>query len=240
MAVPHRATRSARGLRRYPRIAELEIRIFGLLAWIVLRLLRLTVRVERRGLAELEHRWADRQPVVFAFWHGRAIMMPFFYQGPGAAIMNSTHRDGRIITRALERFGFEATGGSSSRGAVAGTLGLFRAFRRGLDVALVADGPRGPAGVAKPGAAELAVRLRAPLFPVGASASKAVRLRGWDKMMIPLPGAHVAFVVGAPLWPDPHGDARAQREALRAELERRLRGACREADALVGQEPQDT
>ena len=35
--------------------------------------------------------------------------------------------------------------------------------------------------------------------PVGAATRRAVRLPRWDGLLIPLPGAHVAFVLGQPI-----------------------------------------
>lgn len=227
-------------LRRNRAFAEAEIAVLAWLAWATLRVIRFTVRFETVGAEALERNWREGRPMVFAFWHGRSIMLPFLVQGrPDAYIMNSTHRDGEIITRALERFGIHSTRGSSSRGAVGGTLALLRALRRGNSIALIPDGPRGPAGVAKAGAVELASTGAAPLYPLAFSASRAVRLRGWDRMMLPLPGARVVCVVGTPIVPEQRPQGRNEREAMRAELERRLGKLSRQADRLAGR-PEDS
>ncbi len=201
-----------------------------MLLWV----LRATTRFEVHGFEAVERCREEGRPVVLAFWHGRSIMLPFVFRGRRATIMNSTHRDGELITRALERFGFAATRGSTRRGAIAGTLGLLRVLREGGDVALIPDGPRGPAGVARAGAVELAAAAGAPLFPLAFSASRCLRLPSWDRMMIPIPGARVACVVGDPMEPDPRTHGREQRERVRAELERRLCEVTRSADRLVG------
>src|SRR5512139_4284275 len=91
-------------LRRNRRFAEAEVAVLAWLAWATLRLIRLTVRFETVGADALEANWREGRPMVFAFWHGRSIMLPFLVRGrPDAYIMNSTHRDVEIITRALER-----------------------------------------------------------------------------------------------------------------------------------------
>lgn len=173
--------------------------------------------------------------------------------------MNSRHRDGEIVSRVLAGFGIESTRGSSTRGAVPGFLNLVRASRRGMDIALIPDGPRGPAGVAKGGAAELAVATGAPLFPMAVSCSNAWRLGTWDRLLLPRPFSRMVLVVGEPIFAASATSARAnesggapnaeatagtprptralEREALRAELERRLRLATAEADRLAGREP---
>ena len=165
-------------------------------------------------------------------------MLPFLFRGRLARgeniwIMNSSHRDGEIITRALGRFGVRSTRGSSSRGAIGGTLGLARKLRDGKDVALIPDGPRGPALQAKAGAVELAATGGAPICPLAFSASRFVRLGGWDRMMLPLPGARVVCVVGEPIEVPRGRLGRDQRETLRAELQQRLATAADAADSEV-------
>lgn len=235
---PARPAVPTRGLRRVPMVARLELAVASFSAWAILRLLGATVRWSRHGCSDLEDAWREGRPVLMAFWHGRSIMLPFAYRGRGACILNSNHRDGEIVTRILARFGIHSTRGSSTRGGVAGFLGLVRAHRRGLDLALIPDGPKGPAGVAKGGAAELALLTGAPLFPLGVSCSRGWRLPTWDRLLLPRPFARMVLVVGEPLLA-PTGDvARAEsRENLRAELEKRLRLVTAEADRLAGRDP---
>jgi hypothetical protein len=235
----NRPRRGLRALRRRPGYAAVEAPLLGFAIWCVLRFLRAVTRLEIVDAEPLAERWRTRSPVVLAFWHGRSIMLPFLYRGPGVRIMNSTHRDGEIITRALERFGIRSTRGSSSRTAVAGTLGLARALRAGSDVALIPDGPRGPAGVAKPGAVALAAAGNTQLFPLAFSASRAVRMKGWDRMMLPLPGARVVCVIGSPIDPPKGACTREERERLRALLEQRLHDTTRRADRLAGRYEED-
>jgi lysophospholipid acyltransferase (LPLAT)-like uncharacterized protein len=189
----------ARGLRRFEPIARLEVAAAAFAIRTVLRLLGSTVTWTREGTAELERAWASGRPVLMAFWHGRSIMLPFVYRGRGACIMNSQHRDGEIVSRVLAGFGIQATRGSQARGAVPGFLNLVRASRRGLDIALIPDGSRGPAGIAKGGAAELAIATGAPLFPMAVSCTRAWRLGTWDRLLLPKPFSRMVFVVGEPL-----------------------------------------
>jgi lysophospholipid acyltransferase (LPLAT)-like uncharacterized protein len=237
MTQSRKAKRVFREFRRRPWYAWGEVRVLGVAIWLILWILRLTTRLEKVGVEPLQACWQRGEPVVFAFWHGRSIMLPFLVRGRSDVyIMNSKHRDGEIITRALGHFGIRSTRGSSSRSAVAGTLALWRALRDGNSVALIPDGPRGPAAVAKAGAVELAARAGVPLFPLAFSASKAIRLGGWDRMMLPVPGAKVVCVVGEPLVADTQRLGKEERERTRVVLEERLKGLCAEADRLAGRE----
>ena len=229
-----------RDVRRRPGYARFEAALFGWLIWAALRSLRWLTRFEMRGFERVEENWRDGRPMVFAFWHGRAIMLPFLYRGRSVYIMNSLHRDGEMITRALARLGIGVTRGSSTRGAIGGMRGLLRALRDGSDVALIPDGPKGPAGEAKSGAVELAAVGRAPLFPVAFSASRSVRMKGWDRMMFPLPGARVICLAGEPLEAASGRQSREQREQMRCELEARLCEVTRAADRMVGRSEENT
>jgi lysophospholipid acyltransferase (LPLAT)-like uncharacterized protein len=238
MTARPKSPRFARTLRRSQWYRQAEIAAAGFVLWVALWLLRWVVRLQVLGVEGIVDRWRQGLPMVLVFWHGRSVMLPFLQRYAAACsaevwIMNSPHRDGQIVSRALERFGIRCTEGSSSRGAVAGTLHLARALRRGVSIALAADGPRGPAGVAKPGAMELALISGAPVYPLAFSASRSVRLSSWDRLMVPLPGSRVVCVVGEPLLPTAT-NGRLDRAALTGELERRLRAICSRADVAVG------
>ena len=113
-----------RRLRRSARCARAEVALLGTLALMLLRFLRLTTRMSFHGMDVLEENWRRGRPMVLVAWHGRITMLPFLYRGPGIYILNSTHRDGEIITRAVSRLGINTTRGSSTRRAVAGALGV--------------------------------------------------------------------------------------------------------------------
>jgi lysophospholipid acyltransferase (LPLAT)-like uncharacterized protein len=236
-----------RAVRRRPGYARVEAALLGPLIWCLLWFLRLTSRFQLDGAERLLADWSNNTPVVLAFWHGRSIMLPFVLppstnaraSGHDTYIMNSTHRDGEIITRALVRFGIRTTRGSTSRGAVAGTLGLMRALRGGATVALIPDGPRGPAGRAQAGAVELAATAGVSLYPVAFSATRHIRLTGWDRMMVPLPGARIVCTIGEPMRRDAGRLDKGTREQLRARLETQLIAVTRKADRLCGRPEED-
>jgi len=75
---------------------------------------------------------------------------------------------------------------------------MARALRAGQDVFVAVDGPHGPARVVRPGAVWLARLSDRPIVPVGFAAWPAIRWPKWDRHVLPLPGARVAAVYGAP------------------------------------------
>lgn len=216
--------------------------VAGTLLFVVLRILGWTTRKRFTGPGadELFARFASADQSILAFWHGRMVMMPFAYRGPGACIMNSRHRDGRLISHAIHLLGIEVVRGSSTRGWVGGMKGLLAAHARGRDLVIVPDGPRGPRCRAKSGAVQLARATGAPIFPVAYGASRSRTLsRSWDWLCIPFPGARVTYVVERAIRV-PRDASAADVEGARQALEDRLNAAVRVADAEAGVAPERT
>ena len=95
-------------------------------------------------------------PVVFAFWHCSMLTCAHRFRNLGIAILISRSFDGELIARTVERLGFLAVRGSSSRGGASGLKGMADAYAAGHRCAFTADGPRGPARVSKAGPVQLA------------------------------------------------------------------------------------
>jgi lysophospholipid acyltransferase (LPLAT)-like uncharacterized protein len=141
---------------------------------------------------------ARQQPFIFAFWHAQMLPLLWAHRGEGVAILISSHRDGEIIARIAERLGYRTIRGSSSRGAARALLGLVRELESGVEVAVTPDGPRGPAQKFASGTLVAAQRVGVPIVGIGVSASRAWRLKSWDRFMIPKPFCRVNVVYTAP------------------------------------------
>jgi len=129
--------------------------------------------------------------VIGPFWHRSVIAATWYFRGRGIAVMTSRSFDGEYIARIIERFGFVAVRGSSSRGGPAALLGMNRALASGHIAAFTIDGPRGPRFLAKPGPVMLARMSGAPILCFYLAAQRPWVLRTWDRMMIPRPFSKV-------------------------------------------------
>ena len=105
----------------------------------------------------------------------------------GIAVMVSRSFDGEYIARIIEKFGFVAVRGSSSRGGSAALREMRKELERGAAVAFTIDGPRGPKYVAKPGPVLLARSSGLPMAAFYVALSDAWVLKTWDEFMIPKP-----------------------------------------------------
>ena len=191
----------------------------------VIRLLGATLRYE--DVAEGETVPGDRiaPPSIFVFWHRALLVCAHRFRGLGIAILISQSFDGELIARTVERLGFVAVRGSSSRGGGVGLRGMERAFGEGRICAITADGPKGPAMVAKAGAAQLAALVGAEwVGAFHAEPERAWVLRSWDRFLIPRPFSRVRVT-----WPQ-HAVVSADVEMTQAATQRALD----EAVAMAG------
>ena len=164
---------------------------------VIIRALALTWRFRITNAAPWRELRLRRQPFIFAFWHGTMLPLVWTHRGEGVPVVISEHRDGEIIARIVEKFGFKTIRGSSSRGAARALMGIVRELEHGSEVAVTPDGPRGPARRFASGALVAAQRVGVPIVGVGVVASHAWRLNSWDRFMIPKPFSrvHVAYTL---------------------------------------------
>lgn len=156
--------------------------------------------------------------VLGALLHRDFLIAAWAFRDRGIRVGVSRSRDGDRIDAVLSRLGYGASArGSTSRGGAAAQRALLAALERGGDVAVVVDGPRGPAGRPKPGVGWLAAKTGRPITPVRFEAPFALRFGSWDRARLPLPFAKVRCRFGDAVKVDPAHPA----DAL-VELERRL------------------
>ena len=176
-------------------------RLLGLVLGLVARLWLWTLRLEIVRSPSLEP--VSDRPWVLSFFHGTQFALLAWRRRRDTVVLVSHSRDGAIQARALSILGLRIARGSSSRGGATGLKSLIRRAREApRDVAFAVDGPRGPYGVAKPGALAAARALGAVLVPMGVHARRKVVLtRAWDRFQLPLPFSRVVVTLGAPLAP---------------------------------------
>jgi len=188
-------SRSDHATPRVSRVRKFFTPLIALLAYFVIRLLQVTLRVRVQGA--LPDPDGDA-PCIYAFWHGeqQLILAALQHRPRPLAVMTSRSADGELQTRILRRFGLETVRGSSSRGGAAALRALIRRVRAGLGAAIAVDGPRGPRHVAKGGVVQLARLTGAPIVLLRGRVSRAWRLKSaWDRYVIPKPFAQVDVTV---------------------------------------------
>jgi len=129
----------------------------------------------------------EKPPGIGPFWHRCVFAAAYLWRDLQFRVMTSRSFDGEYIARIIQKFGYVALRGSSSRGGVGALLGARREIERGFTIAFTIDGPRGPRYVAKPGPVLLAKLTGVPIVPFYIALEDPWVLNSWDRLMIPKP-----------------------------------------------------
>jgi lysophospholipid acyltransferase (LPLAT)-like uncharacterized protein len=163
------------------------------------------------------------KPVIYSFWHRAVFPAAWIWRKCGIGVMVSRSFDGEYIARIIEKFGFVAVRGSSSRGGSEALRGMKQELEKGATVAFTIDGPRGPKYVAKPGPVLLARSSGMPMSAFYVALSDAWVLKTWDEFMIPKPFSKALVRLGAKMHVPIQADEKQIREfheSLQQALER--------------------
>ena len=185
----------------------------------------------------------EGQPVIFAFWHGRLLMIyPAWRrllaklgekQRSQFYVIGSAHGDGQLIQLAVNRFGMKTLCGSTRRGGAKVLREAMRVLNEGDIIVIAPDGPRGPRMRAHPGISYLAGSAGVPVVPITFATNRQLTLTSWDSFMLvwPFAGGTVAF--GDPVLPEVGEDT----ESRRLRIEERMIALANDVDRAEGLEP---
>lgn len=176
-----------------------------------------------------------QEKIIFAIWHNRLALALILYERYVAqrdrhrkmAALVSASRDGALLARILELFNVQPVRGSSSRRGAQALRELVTWGQRNHDLAVTPDGPRGPRYVVQEGVISAAQLTGLPIVPVSYRLSWKITFKSWDRFQMPLPFARCDVVTG-PALRVPREATADEREALRQQLEERLRAISRD------------
>lgn len=158
-----------------------------------------TLRWELHGSEHIEAIYGSGRLPVYCFFHNRIFGATWFWRRRGIVVMTSKSFDGEYIARFIQRFGYGAARGSSTRGGAGALIGQIRAMRAGYEAAFTVDGPKGPVYEVKPGPAALARKTGNPLLPFTVATDRYWEIRSWDRFRIPKPFCRAVVALGAPI-----------------------------------------
>jgi lysophospholipid acyltransferase (LPLAT)-like uncharacterized protein len=200
---------------------RLAVRAAGLVFYLLIRALGSTARFRVEGWEHWEE--ANRGgPPVMAFWHEQIFLTTYYFRRRRIVVMTSQSFDGEYIARFIQRFGYGAARGSSTRGGVGALVEMARLVRAGCPAGFTVDGPRGPRRVAKTGALLLAKKTGRPVLPFAVAPERFWRLGSWDRLQIPKPFTRAVVRLAPPIRVPADADERAladSRDALQLALD---------------------
>ena len=136
-------------------------------SWIV-RGLHATLRVRHVNVENL----TKQKQSIIAFWHAHLLLMLHSKFARPIVVLISQSKDGEYMARVFDHYGVESARGSSTRGGPAALRELIRAARKGKNLVVTPDGPKGPNRIAKEGVVMAAQATGLPIVPIAFAAKK--------------------------------------------------------------------
>lgn len=188
-------------LSSYPTKKRLLIRAAGVAFFLLINVIGRTVRWQVEGWENWEAATREGQVPIYTFWHNRVFLATYFWRKRRIVVMTSQSFDGEYIARFIQRFGYGAARGSSTRGAVGAIIEMTRLMRAGLPTAFTIDGPKGPRYVAKMGAVLLAKKTGNPILPFTITPRRFWESKkSWDWFQVPLPFTRARVEIASPIY----------------------------------------
>ncbi|WP_455756838.1 lysophospholipid acyltransferase family protein [Sulfurimonas sp.] len=137
------------------------------------------------------------EPTIYACWHGELLMFAHSYlhhkKIPHAKVLISSHFDGLLIAKTIEKLGLEIIAGSSNRNAARALIQAIKALKDGYDIGITPDGPKGPRHEVADGIIIMAQKTNSKIVLTEIKPSKYWQLSSWDKFVIPKPFGKIHF-----------------------------------------------
>jgi len=122
---------------------------------------------------------------IAGFWHGTMLAPWYLNRNKNFSAIVSLSKDGEVLTRVLDKWGYKVVRGSSHRGGGEALNNMVESAKSGYSVAITPDGPTGPAHVLKPGVVITAKKSGLPIILMGVGYKKYREFRSWDKFRLP-------------------------------------------------------
>lgn len=187
-------------LSEYPWKKRLTIKLADLAFYTLINLIGRTIKFEVDGWEHHEKIISDGHLPIYVFWHERIFLTTYWWRNRRIVVLTSKSFDGEYIARFIQRFGYGAVRGSSTRGGVGAVVEMVRLMRRGCTTAFTIDGPKGPPRVAKLGAVLLAKKSGHPILPVTMALQRRWIAPTWDSFQVPKPFSRACVFVAEPIY----------------------------------------
>jgi len=163
--------------------------------YILTRLLYATLRV--KVSTESVKCFSRAGASILIVWHNRISIMPYIqgtYRGAYPIYgLVSPSKDGAILERFFKFFGIRTVRGSSNRNGAKAAVSLIRELRKGYDICITPDGPKGPKYEMKSGAMVVCDKSGARLLFIRVKFGKSWVFNTWDNFVIPKPFSSLIF-----------------------------------------------
>jgi len=211
-------------------IKNFKVTLLPVLIHFLLFIIGKTTKFHILGEDKYKDLQREGKSVIFAFWHNRIFLLPFYYRyklkRKNICFLASPSTDGEILSRLMKRLEFRAVRGSTRHYGKKSMQEMVQSLKTGYDGAIVPDGPQGPKYKVQPGIIHIAKETGLPIVPAAYNTRNKRVLPTWDNFLLPLPFSQAVIIYGKPLWieKDSH------REEGMRKLEEGLNEVTKEAD----------
>lgn len=145
------------------------------------------------------------KPCIYAMWHAHQCCIHGIKDRANLNVLISRSVDGEIIARTVEKWGFKVVRGSKGKkGAIEATMQLIDRLKNDECIAMMVDGPSGPAFKVKEGVIKIAKMSGAPIVPVYwySEDPSFLKLPSWDSFRYPFFYTRLLNLYGEPIYVD--------------------------------------
>ena len=223
----------SRNPREFTLWQRVQILVAAWLGYLAVLVIGRSLRWQVEGWQNWEAANRAAKGLIYTFWHREIFPATWFWRKRGIVVMTSQNFDGEYIARIIQKHGYGAARGSSSRGAARALAEMAKSLRGGFDAAFTIDGPRGPKFVAKRGSVLLAKATGAAILCFHIAVAKAYVFRkSWDQTQIPYPFSRAAVFIAPPIFV-PAGASPEEQDRKQQEVQAALDQLRKRGDAWV-------
>jgi len=207
---------------------------WNLLPFIINKITPLIVRTWGRtleyhveGQENLIEMRRKKEGMLLGTWHGNMSASVFYMRDKNLLALVSPHWLGELIVSAVTTLGFGFIRASSGYNAKQGLRDILSAVRSGKSIAIMLDGPDGPAKQVNAGIVQMSMLSGKPIIVAFSAGTKYIRFNSWDKHEWPLPFSKVEMRFSKPLY-IPRRSTKAEQEGYKKQIEKILQEMERE------------
>lgn len=174
----------------------------SILTVVVFRTLGATLRCRYYGLEHFES--AKKNGFIICCWHQNLVSAALGpVRGPYVSMASRSQTADPVVAM-VGTLGHTIVRGSSAKpgqnkGGQTAMAEMTELLKQGRNGAMAADGPTGPANIAKPGIMLMASETGHVILPIAPLPSRYWEFNSWDKMRVPKPFSTIDVYYGEPI-----------------------------------------
>ncbi len=143
---------------------------------------------------------------IYVFWHAKTFLILPQYRNLRIGVLTLLDFKNLFYDKLCGFLGYQTIPVTSE---VRATIRLKRLLEASFHAGIAVDGPKGPAGIIRPGALYLSQKTNRPIVAMKVTCEKSFRIESrWDRYEVPYPFSKASIVLSQPMqvnkdnWPE--------------------------------------